>query len=312
MIASPSVAVTVRYLPRPVQQGSAPQIGTVAEDVCPAGNQQQQPLQSVHVETCGSAWHSALHDEASPPVVVPSVAPVDPSAGPVAPLSSLEGPPPPLELLQAASPTVDDAPIATMTWKSFSMFMGPTIPSMSALGTHRVFPSWHSRASSAASLPPVHPVARGVRSTIGIVFAFVAWGTACAVVGLEVFGRTRTMKTRTLLCIGLSTGLIAAACGGSHDGGGFPPDAYDGSSIEGGGSPGEGGSTDEGGQPGDDGPSGDDVATVNDDSGSSGSSGGGSSGSGSCKAPTCASCVAGTPCCTSAGMCGCTLLSACL
>jgi hypothetical protein len=126
MIASLSLAVTVRYLPRPAQQGSSPQIGVFAEDEVPAGNQQQQPLQSIHDETSESGWHTAVHDEASPPVVdvAPSVAPVDPSAGSFAPLSSLdEGEPVPLVLLQATSPTVDDAPMATMTWKSFSMFM---------------------------------------------------------------------------------------------------------------------------------------------------------------------------------------------
>jgi hypothetical protein len=36
------------YLPLPAQQGSVPQIGVGAGDVLPAGNQQQQPLQSVH------------------------------------------------------------------------------------------------------------------------------------------------------------------------------------------------------------------------------------------------------------------------
>jgi hypothetical protein len=123
-----------------VQQGSAPQIGVDAGDVDPAGNQQQQPLQSVHVATCGSAWHTALHDEASPPLVdiAASVAPPDPSVGPAAPLSSLDEPPVPLVLLlQAASPTVDDAPMATMTWKSFSMFMKHTVPLMDELGTDR-------------------------------------------------------------------------------------------------------------------------------------------------------------------------------
>jgi hypothetical protein len=136
MIASLSVAATVRYLPRPVQQGSAPQIGVVAADVDPAGSQQQQPLQSIHDATCGSAWHTALHDEASPPLVdiAESGPPVGPSVGSVAPLAPLEGPPVPLVvLLQAASPTVDDAPIATMTWKSFSIFMKHTIPRANCL-----------------------------------------------------------------------------------------------------------------------------------------------------------------------------------
>jgi hypothetical protein len=119
-----------------MQQGSAPQIGTDAEEVDPAGNQQQQPLQSVHDETCGSGLHAALHDEESPPVFdfAASGVPVDPLEPD--PLSSLEEPPVPLVLLlQAASPTVDDAPMATMTWKSFSIFMKQPYPPMGGLGT---------------------------------------------------------------------------------------------------------------------------------------------------------------------------------
>jgi hypothetical protein len=94
MIASLSVAVTVRYLPRPAQQASAPQIGVEAADVDPAGSQQQQLLQSVHDATCGSAWHTALHDEASPPLVdiAASGASVEASVGSVAPLPPLEEP----------------------------------------------------------------------------------------------------------------------------------------------------------------------------------------------------------------------------
>jgi hypothetical protein len=174
-IASLSSAVTVGYRPRPVQQGSAPQIGVVAGEVVPAGNQQQQPLQSVHVATCESAWHAAVHAEASPvfdcDASVVFAASVDPpesgSADPLLPLeelvlppllpplllvlppllllplllveasvaaspepdplSSLSGPEVLLVLLQATSPTVDDAPMTTMTWKSFSMFMNHTV-----------------------------------------------------------------------------------------------------------------------------------------------------------------------------------------
>ena len=52
------------------------------------------------------------------------------------PLSSLvKGPAVPLVLLlQAASPTVDDAPMTTMTWKSFSIFMKLTLPPIRELG----------------------------------------------------------------------------------------------------------------------------------------------------------------------------------
>ncbi|MGO9839344.1 MAG: hypothetical protein ACLP1X_34620 [Polyangiaceae bacterium] len=110
------------------------------------------------------------------------------------------------------------------------------------------------------------------------------------------------MNTRTLLSIGLAVGFIAAACGGSPNGGGFPPGDYDG------GSTGDDGPTDEGGSTGDDSPMGDDVMTGNDDSGS----GGGSVDSGGCNASTCAACVSGTPCCTSAGACACTFLGVCL
>jgi hypothetical protein len=55
----------------------------------------------------------------------------------------------------------------------------------------------------------------------------------------------------------------------------------------------------------------DDVPTATDDSGSGGGSGSASGDSGSCNAPTCAACVSGNPCCTSAGACGCPLLGFC-
>ncbi len=119
-----------------MQHGSAPQIGVGAGEVDPAANQQQQPLQSVHDASVGSGLHTALHDEASPPVldVAASVVPVDPpesvgSFDPL-PLPLLEGPVVPVVLLlQAASPTVDDAPMTTITWKRFSIFMKHTVSS---------------------------------------------------------------------------------------------------------------------------------------------------------------------------------------
>jgi hypothetical protein len=154
-----------------VQQGaSAPQIG-VEPPVDPAGNQQQQPLQSIHDETCVSGLHSAAHAEvplsvldfdasAVLPVELASVVSLDPLLVPLPlpllvplplpllvplplpllvplplpllvpllpaaslavepldpdPLSSSLDEPGLLELLQAASPTVDDAPMTTMT-----------------------------------------------------------------------------------------------------------------------------------------------------------------------------------------------------
>jgi hypothetical protein len=61
------------------------------------------------------------------PVDAPAAsAPVDPVEPD--PPSSLGEPVPLVPLLQAASPTVDDAPMTTIAWKSFSIFMKRTIP----------------------------------------------------------------------------------------------------------------------------------------------------------------------------------------
>jgi hypothetical protein len=184
-----------------VQQGSAPQIAVVAKLglAVPAGNQQQQPLQSVHVAICVSAMHSVLHDEAASgvdvaasvvlmvPLLLPElllvpellllleevvvplllleevvvpllllvVAPESVSVPPLEPdpLSSLEEPVGVLELLlQAASPTVDDVPMTTMTWKSFSMFMTHTLPPIGGLVTEGDVSRLDSRGSSTAHL----------------------------------------------------------------------------------------------------------------------------------------------------------------
>ena len=166
-----------------MQQGSTPQIGVGAAEVDPAGNQQQQPLQSVHDASVRSALQT--HDEAASgvdaaasvvlmvPLLLPEllllellpleelvvplllpleelvmplllpllllvVAPESVSAPPLEPdpLSSLVEPVGVLELLlQAASPTVDDVPMTTMTWKSFSMFMRHTLPPIGRPGT---------------------------------------------------------------------------------------------------------------------------------------------------------------------------------
>ena len=155
-----------------MQQGSTPQIGVGAAEVDPAGNQQQQPLQSVHDASVRSALQT--HDEAASgvdaaasvvlmvPLLLPElllplllpleelvvplllpllllvVAPESVSVAPLEPdpLSSLVEPVGVLELLlQAASPTVDDVPMTTMTWKSFSMFMRHTLPPIGGPGT---------------------------------------------------------------------------------------------------------------------------------------------------------------------------------
>jgi hypothetical protein len=104
-----------------------------------------------------------------------------------------------------------------------------------------------------------------------------------------------TMRTPTLLSIGLAAALIVAACGGASSGGGFPLGSSDGST-------GDEGPADDGGA------TGADVVTGADDS----SSGGGSGDSAGCNAPTCPACVIGTPCCSTMGMCGCTWPLGCL
>jgi hypothetical protein len=89
-------APSFRYLPRPAQQGSASQIGLVANaglDV-PAGNQQQHPLQFVQLESCGSGLHTALHDDASlPGFEFPASVDAPESVEARTPLSPLEAPP---------------------------------------------------------------------------------------------------------------------------------------------------------------------------------------------------------------------------
>jgi hypothetical protein len=42
------------YRPLPMQQGSLPQMGAPPPKHVPMGSQQQHPLQSIHVGTCGS------------------------------------------------------------------------------------------------------------------------------------------------------------------------------------------------------------------------------------------------------------------
>lgn len=104
-----------------MQQGSGPQIGVAAGDVCPAGNQQQHPPQSIQLGICVSGLHT--HMEASPPDVPAALVepPVDASLFEVLPPVALVPPVPPsdsdgeLLLLHAASPTVEDAPLSTRT-----------------------------------------------------------------------------------------------------------------------------------------------------------------------------------------------------
>ncbi len=59
-----------------MQQGSEPQIGVANGDVDPAGNQQQHPLQSVHVALVMSGLHMVLHIEPVDPLELPLLLPL--------------------------------------------------------------------------------------------------------------------------------------------------------------------------------------------------------------------------------------------
>jgi hypothetical protein len=172
-----------------VQQGSfVAQMGTVTPVlIVPAGNQQQQPPQSIQVATCGSA--PQLHAPPSPPaspapaslfvlvevlllerlellllepvglpllvllevrvveslvvlvfaaVVVVLLEPlfVVLAADVLDPLDA--DPPSSFDvlslLLQAARPTVDEAPMTTITWKSLSICMDEPLPRIASSG----------------------------------------------------------------------------------------------------------------------------------------------------------------------------------
>jgi hypothetical protein len=69
------------------------------------------------------------------------------------PPSSLGEPVPLVLLLQAASPAVDDTPMTTTTWKSFSIFMRHTLPPDGGTGNLAgTCPGWNWRVSSVAHL----------------------------------------------------------------------------------------------------------------------------------------------------------------
>jgi hypothetical protein len=59
-----------------VQQGSEPQIGVGNGELDPAGNQQQHPLQSVHVALDMSGLHMVLHIEPVDPLLLPLLDPL--------------------------------------------------------------------------------------------------------------------------------------------------------------------------------------------------------------------------------------------
>jgi hypothetical protein len=113
------LTLLLAYRPRPTQQGSSPQVGLPTGHAVPAGSQQQQPLQSVHVAVVALGPQTAEHapPEDVPLELVELVEPlVDPPVvDPVPPPSPEEDGPvlPPLE--QAASPAVADAPATTRT-----------------------------------------------------------------------------------------------------------------------------------------------------------------------------------------------------
>ena len=142
------VPSSTTYRPRPMQHGSLPQIGVGNGEVWPAGNQQQHPLQSIHIGKDFSGMHTAAQAEPSslvpPPSLfalleppspalpdeplAPELPPADEPAPPPAPAAPAAPPAPPSGsgvalLLLHASPTVDEAPVRTRTWKSRSIFM---------------------------------------------------------------------------------------------------------------------------------------------------------------------------------------------
>lgn len=102
-------------------------MGVAAGDVAPAGNQQQQPPQSIQLGTAVSGLH--MHMEASPPDLPPAL--VDPPADDPPVAASLFAVLPPVALFPpvpasdsfgelllphaAVSPTVEDAPLRTST-----------------------------------------------------------------------------------------------------------------------------------------------------------------------------------------------------
>ena len=105
------------------------------------------------------------------------------------------------------------------------------------------------------------------------------------------------------------TFCLACAAGGNGDGlflGDQPAPDSGGLDSGGIGSGSTGGSIDDG--------SGDDAASSDDGSSATYEAGldSPSSESGSCNAPACAACLGGSPCCTTAGACGCPFLTLCL
>lgn len=134
--------------------------------VFPTGSQQQQPLQSV--QSFGFAvlgWHTASQAAELPPPV-PDALPPLPAAAPPAPAdveppvpeevappvpADVEPPddpvPPPVPAVLApplsslphpTSPTVEEAPVTTKTWKSRSIFMGGAYNGFSRWATRRL------------------------------------------------------------------------------------------------------------------------------------------------------------------------------
>jgi hypothetical protein len=88
-------------------------MGVGAGEVCPAANQQQQPLQSIQLGTFFSGAH--MHIEASLELLPPPLLDEPPDDDDEPPVS--EPGPVPLSLphAEATSPTVEDAPVTTST-----------------------------------------------------------------------------------------------------------------------------------------------------------------------------------------------------
>jgi hypothetical protein len=125
------------------------------------------------------------------------------------------------------------------------------------------------------------------------------------------------MDGRLARIVVLSMGTFAFGCATAGPGD-APPFASggavpDGGSLEGDSATGSdsGSSSPPADNSGDDATAADDATVASDDAGDDSSSSS-SSDDGGCNAPTCAACVTGMQCCTTAGACGCTLLTLCL
>jgi hypothetical protein len=87
-----------------MQHGSSPQVGLPADAMTPTGNQQQHPLQSIHLASVVLGWQTASHIPPSP--VPASGAALDEPAAPPLPCE----PPVPIEPPLPVAPAPESSP----------------------------------------------------------------------------------------------------------------------------------------------------------------------------------------------------------